>query len=606
MKVNVQKLQIGGVVYKPLPSLPTREPAPKPAEAPLEKDLLESMIGEGITNDVMSYSDQVNQAYQAYSMLPEDLRNSYQGQMIRRTLKGDPAKLNAIKRNKQDFDKILTQKEKALDETAVSQGKVIVRDAQGALSNLSLGQYAQAHAADPTKYQALTNADVAQLRENDPRFAFNDNLVGVLKSATSTDEVVERVRKALGNLGSFSKGQTAVSYEQQRIEDGANAALNQGLSYIKTSEGESKQSNAENIRMAGNAMWATLDGASKDLLRVKAIHAGYKPEQIEGAAMGLAMALLKPSTTEKIIEKSGEVPGGGKGKTGSGDYKGTEGYYGALTGFDGRETDLHLNTGTNARATIKAFMMPGLMEDKDFVGISKFTDLKSLPGVADMNDLVMGDTRIPKEKLSSLVYDGGKVGAALMPFKTVDGHIQPDLDRQNDLSNAQKAIAAYKTQNGPNIPLDVKIGIYEKNNISDLTPKGDPAGTMLKPFIIMHGTTTTNVVKDPTDKVVVSSDDDLKNWYKKVYTKTSANGKEDVKNDDLTWRSDMVEGMVYIPMSEGAQKSAMFADKIGIKTSEYYNSVQRFNQVGLGLNEGPNEVRVGQPGNNSIEQLFKK
>jgi len=602
MKVNIQKLQIGGVVYKPLPMLPTREQAPKQPEAPLEKDLLEGMIGEGITNDVMSYSDQVNQAYQAYSMLPEDLRTSYQGQMIRRTLKGDPAKLNAIKRNKQDFDKILTQKEKALDETAVSQGKVIVRDEQGNLSNLSLGQYAQAHSADPNKYQALTNSDIAQLRENDPRFAFNDNLVGILKSATSTDEVVERVRKSLTGLGSFSKGQSNVSFEQQKIEDGANAALNQGLSYVKTSEGESKQSNAENIKMAGNAMWANLDGASKDLLRVKAIHAGYKPEQIEGAAMGLAMALLKPSISERIIEKSGETPGKSGGKTGSGDYKGEEGYYGAIANFDGRMKDLHLNTGTNARATVKASMMPGLMEGENFAGISKFTDLKALNGIVDMNDLVMGDTRIPKEKLSSLVYDGGEVAAALLPFKTIDGHIQPDLDRQNDIVNAQKAIAAY----GPNIPLDVKIGIYEKNNISDLTPKGDPAGTMLRPFVIVHGTTTTNVVKNPTDKVVVSSDDDLKNWYKKVYTKTSANGKEDVKNDDLTWRSDMVEGLVYIPMTEGAKKASMYSDKLKVKTSEYNNSVQHFNQVGLGFNEGPTEVRSGLAGNNSIDQLLIK
>lgn len=600
MKVNIAKLQIGGVVYKPLPMMPRKEREPKPAEAPLEKDLLESMIGEGITNDVMAYSDQVNQAYQAYSSLPEELRNSYQGQLIRRTLKGDPAKLNAIKRNKADFDKILTQKEKALDEFAVSQGKVIVADDKGSISNMSLGQYAQARMSDPEKYKALTNAEVAQLRENDPRFAFNDNLVGVLKSATSTDEVVDRIRKSLTGLGSYSKGQTDVSYEQKRIEEGANAALNQGFSYVKTSSGESKQSNAENIKMAGNAMWANLDPASKDLLRVKAIHAGYAPQQIEGAAMGLAMALLKPSISERITEKAGEAPGGGKGKASTGDYKGTEGYYGSIANFDGRQQDMHLSTGTNAKAIVKASFMPGLMEGKDFVGISKFTDLKSLTGIADMDDLVIGDTRIPKEKLSSLVYDGGEVASALLPYKIVDGHVQPDLERQNDLSNAQKEIAKY----GKNIPLDVKIGIYEKNNISDLTPAGDPQAQMLRPFIVMHGTTTTNVVKDPSDKVTVSTDSALKDWYKKVYTKTKANGDDEVKNDDITWRSDIVEGMVYVPMREGAKKASMFADKLEIKTSEYNNSAAFFNRVGFGLNEGQTDVRSG--GDFSDQQLFKQ
>lgn len=567
MKINIKKMQGGGLLtYEPLPSFPSQgTPPPPPVEAPISEELQDQMVGKGITNDVMEYVKELNSTYSSYDALPEAIRNSSVGRGIRQSLKGDRGKLNEIVRNKEYFDKTLETKKKAMSEYAVSDGQVIVKDANNNLSSLSLNAYATQLQSGEPKFKAVTNEEVRYAREKDPRFANNNSLIDVLTHAVSTDEVLERVRKSLSDIGSFTKGDSDVSYEQQQTADGANAALNKGLSYVKTSEGNYAQSNAENIKRAGHAAWATLSEDDKNLFRMKVISTGlYKPEQTEAAALGMALALLQPKETEVIKTTAGEgKPGGPKAGAVN---KAELGYWKAYTTQQGIPENITLLNGDSNKVTMRGWTMSPFESDKKMLkGPTSIDKIPELGSVGEMGSVYFGDQKVESHLFDSVIYDNSKPIIVMMPFESQDdGSFKPDLERAQDLEDAQKII---KDQHI--VDPELKKEIYKQHgDFQSFDVKGDPTQNVeVRPFISFSAYTNSNAIKG--DSKWFSPKDEKYDWYKKQFEegpkKTVSSSYFDTHMFSGWSKPEVLKGMVYIPMRQGAGFLSNYADQTSVK-----------------------------------------
>ena len=209
MKINIQKLQAGGyVTYQPVSTAAiTPQQAPQAQsnsvgqsetdtpETYLDPAIMRRMLGKGITTDTMQYSQELQSAYQQYQYMNDFQKNSYQGRQIRMMLKGDLGQLNALVRSKQDFDNSIevAKSNNALDELAATNSGMIVRDNDsGKITQVGFAEYAK----NKNKYNALTNAQLAEQREYNQSLSGNSGVFSVLSGAVGMPKIQEEVYKA--------------------------------------------------------------------------------------------------------------------------------------------------------------------------------------------------------------------------------------------------------------------------------------------------------------------------------------------------------------------------------------------------------------------------
>jgi hypothetical protein len=332
----IKKYQEGGyVTYRPIPITPQQVQSPAvPPETPeakdegLDKEVLKKMVGEGITTDVMAYSQQVNSAYQQYAMMDDNMKNSFRGRQLRLVMKGDLGQLNALARGKKYLDQALENADKngALDEAAVTADGVVVKDAStGRISTMSFGQYAKAKGDPDNKFQTLTNAQLAEEREMNPQLLGNSTVFSIIKYATGMEKIKEEVYKVLPTLGSISvtksSGAFGGSIGGDQGEGDSASALEQAAASgaFKIKDGTTYATNVPAIEKAKHDLWNSLSPGAKATLRMKAATLVDDPGQIDQAAASLAANLLDPKQTtiskeihDETYKKMGKGAGGDK------------------------------------------------------------------------------------------------------------------------------------------------------------------------------------------------------------------------------------------------------------------------------------------------------
>ena len=117
MKINIKKYGAGaGLIYEPLPTLPTQGKSPNAPEEPIDDSGLRAMIGKALTNDANAYASQYNEMLRQYDAMPSHIKNTSQGRMIRDQLRGNWNELNSMANSKAQLDKISTEKKDTLSE----------------------------------------------------------------------------------------------------------------------------------------------------------------------------------------------------------------------------------------------------------------------------------------------------------------------------------------------------------------------------------------------------------------------------------------------------------------------------------------------------------
>lgn len=331
MKLKIEKLQAGGYLsYQPLPIIPDAQtPQVAPAEKEddkdkkdgyLDKEVLGKMLGSGITTDVIEYSEKLEQAHSEYASMSDFQKASYKGRQIRSLLKGDMGQLNALMRSKNMFDKsIETAKSNgALEEFAVTDGAMVVKErSTGKVTAVSFAQFAQDKDAESPKYQALTNAQLAEEREFNKQLISNTTVFSVLNYGKGIEKVKAEIFASVQNLGKDKKSVQNGEFTQMDPEDVQNfvQAAQQGMFKVKS--GQSIETNSPQLEKAKQAMWLNLSDNSKNVLRARAANQVGDSADIEKMAMTMAASLLDPQESTSISKTYDEsMRAGAKGKGG--------------------------------------------------------------------------------------------------------------------------------------------------------------------------------------------------------------------------------------------------------------------------------------------------
>ena len=146
--------------------------------------LLKEMVGKAITNDVMKYKDDIDTAFQKYASMGDLERNSFEGRKLKDFISGrDFSQINRLQRSKELFDSSIkiVNENKSYDEIAITtNGIIALNQENGNIENISIKDYSQDVNEGANKYKALTNSELINLREVDPRFTNNNNIFSYL------------------------------------------------------------------------------------------------------------------------------------------------------------------------------------------------------------------------------------------------------------------------------------------------------------------------------------------------------------------------------------------------------------------------------------------
>ena len=618
---KIQKLQAGGqfAVYQPLPLQAPQAPTPQlqgqasqQAAAPaMDKSIITKLMGEGIANDVMAFSEGVNNAYSEYAGLSDFERGTSKGQRLREMMKGDIGTLNLLMRNKKEFDQSIEKVKSgdAYGELAITARGLVVKDLQtGRLSEVGHSDFAKdLMNGDKRRYQALTNAELINEREYNPSLVNDTQAINSLNSSVGMETIKKEVMSVLSGLGSDSDSKTKTSYLDS--EDGANIqqAIQQiaGMSrkgVYKIEEMASNETNERQLKMAASAMWQNLSSNSRSLLKARAAANGAGPESIDDTAMTYALSLLNPSAKTSQVSKrevTYDESLSKDPKAAAGGPTGSLGYYESLTTKAANPTYVQIDAGDGNLLTAIGNVSGPLQHKGAPIGKSSLRNIPELRAAANFNNMYFGDNKVDPNFADAVVYNGDDAVNVELPYKKdKNGGAQPDFDMMpkylgvvNKIKNITNVMAREKVIASEGFPSDGRgnISIPTKNFITFNAMVNDQA----------LGTSNYN------KRFVKNVGSNLESEYERLYRYDNSlpDDKKDLKPQEYDrwfgarWTNplDVLQGQVYIEAKMNPASSRMVDGK-DIATD-------KSNNTSAGLNQYNSLTRERQQQNNVMFAL---
>jgi len=126
----------------------------------------------------------------------------------------------------------------------------MVVDAKGKLSTVSPETFKE----NKDKYMPITNAQLAQMRQTDPKLAFNSNIATVINNAVGPDKISDYILGIATKIGEDKVTRNGyVTKRQSDVSEGINALLGEGApegsySITQSETGVSAEKKAKAIR----------------------------------------------------------------------------------------------------------------------------------------------------------------------------------------------------------------------------------------------------------------------------------------------------------------------------------------------------------------------
>ena len=359
-------------------------------------------------------------------------------------------KLASVDFNLKQFD--LAQKEVidngGLHEVAIdSNGRLFVQDQEtGAMGRISVEGYREMNKKDPGKLVALTNNDLLFYRAQDPKQAFNNEVLGIVSNGIGEKKVTEMLLQVATGLGKETLKQEGYSEKSGNAILAGMGALQSLYEQGMTVDGLYHQDyvtedQKDQINLALRYLWETLPENAKTFLKYKSGSTGSN----ENAFALMSNLLFSRNTirreaTQTLVKNPTKEDGESDGTKGDQ----ANPYFNIAKMIGGVETPISINKGTSYQYEIVGTnysSLPGL--DKKPVGATSVDDLlnQGLAGiVTDRNAISFGDQVVKSGDLENIMYDNSGGTMAILPCKVVGGRKVVDFAILDDYEAAQKEI----------------------------------------------------------------------------------------------------------------------------------------------------------------------
>lgn len=588
----IRKYQVGGSIFQPIPTMPVQSAPGIPAtsgpdnggrkkdedeeEGPLSKTIMNKLLGEGLVNETMAFSETINKAYNTYMRMSDFEKNTAFGQELRRTMKGDIGVVTALLRNKANYENGLEKVKAAgaFSDFAITANGVIVQDLEsGKIGEIALETLSE---KGPEKYKMLTNAELAREREYNPNLINDTNSLASLNLAAGTKSIKNEIVEILSSLG---KTESSKSLSGYKLSQGAEQLLGAGLEgFYKISEVAKDSNNLQQLKLAQEAMWNHLQANSKMVLRARAVSYGAKGADIENMAKELAVQVLnvnatRSTTEERDIDYDNQMTERVTGKKGDSPEYAPQGDWETMTNTSGAPVEVQINTGEGNRLTLYG-NTTGALKDTSNGGTpyqkgTMYSDIKEFPQFAIGANASIGGNKITD--LNALMYNGEEVATVLAPVK---GDDTPDLEMAEKLNPVIEGVNKLKSQGAPR----ATIAQYVQQYGLTLDANGNPTAPNLRTFVVFNGSIHADALKGKVNKNLLHQltgvEEDL---YKTRYQYGNDTGEGEVKksadgvfNGLLSMFSapDVYRGQVYIELKPTAGGYARSTDKNDVLMSK--------------------------------------
>lgn len=305
------------------------------------------------------------------------------------------------------------------------------------------------------KDKLLTNAQLANYRANDPKFAFNSGITTTLGGATSFKEIRGIIDDAVNKLG-----QTGTDEENYYgTKNGGSDGFLAGLATMGITRRELAQipadklievklkgmSNASQIEHAFKSVMEQLNPQQRVLLSLRAKQLGLKGADAVVLEYLHAKAKNTVSASMDIINLKDGTKGSNRTSSETEDSNKMKLTPGAQLAMElGPKEVFTLNKGT--RAQVQAIATRGLLlTDQNGTGLGVKINESPLLNNLKTESMTMGGEKITREGLNRVYLKDPKVAAVNLPIdlaKSRQGIITPDFNLANRVQEVMKQVNA--------------------------------------------------------------------------------------------------------------------------------------------------------------------
>ena len=355
-----------------------------------------------------------------------------------------------MENEKKAFDQVMTSinTKNAENEIAISAEGYVFTYSNGVIKP-------KAFTKVTNKDKLLTNAQLANYRANDPKFAFNSGITTTLGGATSFKEIRSIIDNTVDKLG-----QTGTDEENYYgTKNGGGKEFLAGLATMGITQRELAQipadklievklkgmSNAQQISHAFNSVMEQLNLQQRVLLSLRAKQLGLKGADAVVLEYLHAKAKNTVSASMDIINLKDGTKGSNRTSSEAESSNKMKLTPGAQLAMElGPKEIFTLNKGT--RAQVQAVATRGLLlTDQDGTGLGVKINESPLLNNLKTESMTMGGEQITREGLNRVYLKDPKVAAVNLPIdlaKLRQGIITPDFELASKVQEVMKQVNA--------------------------------------------------------------------------------------------------------------------------------------------------------------------
>ena len=500
---------------------------------------------------------------------------------------------NKVRFNKQLYDAAAKQltDQNAWSEVALDdQGRMYVYSEDNGIETISPNQF---H-SNPEAYAPLTNSQLMALRENQPQFSFNQDILNNVSNSVGMESIIDHVKGIVKDFGTTTiEGYTAKNRDS--IEAGFRELLMNGPDgyYKYKNTDQLNRGDRNNIEMALNYLYSSLPNNMKQLLRAKTAAEGGDPKSMDTHELLLLALTAHTSNSRSVDFDSAATNAGGKGSGSESESMIQTSYTTRVaTGQDLPEEQWVSILPQGSRAELFASAQDvGPMVKKNGERVEQ-NNLQVLMreveafNVADMRSVTFGDNLVGSGDLNKILWDdASNLTRVWLPYDNVDGKITPNFQLQKIVDELSEYLSDHVLT-----PMEINDRIQRAFT-----------GTALEGYV-KYDSTTGNVqvskeammpflsfsayagddsldfnTKSPyLEKVSTDEGYKLTNMYDNFMwygTQTPAKGQAKTRDTRSTHR-DFYKGNVFIPIQSGVMGAHMGGDSYAPK-SNFVNITQQ-------------------------------
>lgn len=462
-------------------------------------------------------------------------------------------KLKVAKFNKEQFDeayKEMTSKDCLNDVAITAGGGVMVMDANHNISEVSVQDYL----SNRGKFQALTNSNLLSMRAEGKDYAFQNNVLNVVKNGVgmkSIMESIDAVTKGLGSSQLTANGYISKQGEQigGAIELLQVAAQKGGYTKGATVEGlyKAKLITKDQAEALSQALQFLIKALPQNQLAWLKLKSGNANNPEKGALDMLTQILTSKNTEELSLDLDFQEnlnPDGTK-KSSSDEDKLKLSPAELFIQGQGEDSVVAVRNETGDTINLITTTLP-VTKGGDPIGQTKAIDLTTsdFGGILDMQNASMGGHRITGDGLNQVLVNGSAAHKVVFPVeRQADGTIVPNLKMLKKMEEVRALIKA-KNATTP----DQINAIYKEQGLPILivgtNPDGSPKYNMTDydTFAVFDATATNKAFGktiDVSDHSLLEIEDKgrIENTLDMIYG--TGKDRKEIDWDDRDWKEDL-------------------------------------------------------------------